>query len=125
MPAMDSLRRKAGMREYTCGLCAEEFGSNCSPGDIQCTNDDCEARLCPCCGAWFTEDGEMSAAVAAAPQPAPKGKRVTLKLSETQPAPELARVLDDFTRTVINVSDRPALTAVARDVRKNHGMEAL
>jgi hypothetical protein len=59
------------------------------------------------------------------PQPAPEGKRVTLKLSETQPAPELAKVLDEFTRTVINVSGRPALTAMARDIRKNHGMEAL
>lgn len=89
--------------------------------------------------------GQVERAIAAAPQPAPEGKRVTLKLSEQQPAPELAaaiqdiidrypeqqpvpdlaKVLDDFTRTVINVSDRPALTAMARNIRKNHGMEAL
>lgn len=87
----------------------------------------------------------LDAAAGTAPQPAPEGKRVTLKLSETQPAPDLAaaiqdiidrypeqqpvpdlaKVLDDFTRTVINVSDRPALTAMARNIRKNHGMEAL
>ena len=46
-------RRRAGIKDYTCGLCGEEFGSNCDPGDIQCT--DCDARLCPCCGAWFSE----------------------------------------------------------------------
>ena len=46
------------MKDYTCGLCGEEFSSNCSPGDIQCT--ECEARLCPCCGTWFSELGEMS-----------------------------------------------------------------
>jgi hypothetical protein len=40
-------------------------------------------------------------------------------------AEALANALDDFTRTVINVSDRPALTALARRVRKNNGMEEL
>lgn len=45
--------------DYKCGLCGEEFGSNCFPGNISCTG--CDARLCPCCGAWFTELGEMSA----------------------------------------------------------------
>jgi excisionase family DNA binding protein len=44
--------------DYRCGLCGEEFGSNCYPGDISCTG--CDARLCPCCGAWFTELGDMS-----------------------------------------------------------------
>jgi excisionase family DNA binding protein len=50
----------AGIKDYRCGLCGEEFGSNCYPGDISCTG--CDARLCPCCGTWFTELGEMSAA---------------------------------------------------------------
>lgn len=57
-------RDRAHIRDYTCGLCEEEFGSNLSPGDIRCTN--CEARLCPCCGAWFTEDGEVAPAEATA-----------------------------------------------------------
>jgi hypothetical protein len=61
-------RRRAGIKDYTCGLCAEEFGSNCQPGDIECTNDDCEARLCPCCGAWFNEDGDSSQEPHAVPE---------------------------------------------------------
>lgn len=43
----------ASMLEYTCGECGEEFGSNCSPGDVSCTN--CEARLCSSCGHWDAE----------------------------------------------------------------------
>jgi excisionase family DNA binding protein len=50
----------AGIIDYRCGLCGEEFGSNCYPGDISCVG--CDARLCPCCGTWFTELGEVSAA---------------------------------------------------------------
>jgi hypothetical protein len=43
-----------------------------------------------------------------------------------QPAPELAALrkqLDDFTRAVINVSDRPVLTVLARDLRKRNELE--
>lgn len=58
--AVERLRQRAGVKDYACGLCGEEFGSNLGPGDIQCTNDDCEARRCPACEAWFTEDGESS-----------------------------------------------------------------
>jgi len=61
LPGMDRLRQKAGVLEYTCGICGEEFGSNCKPGNVQCVNDPCEARLCPCCGAWFTGHGEIAA----------------------------------------------------------------
>jgi len=39
-----------GMRDYTCGACGSEFGSNCDPGDVACT--ECEARLCSLCGHW-------------------------------------------------------------------------
>jgi hypothetical protein len=46
------------MKDYICGLCGEEFRSNCDAGDIACVN--CEARLCPCCGAWFDEAGNSS-----------------------------------------------------------------
>lgn len=40
-------------REHRCGKCGEVFGSNCSPGDIQCPA--CEARLCASCGHWQEE----------------------------------------------------------------------
>jgi hypothetical protein len=60
-------RDRVGIRDYTCGICGEQFGSNCAPGDIQCTNDDCEARLCPCCEAWFTEQGHSSQDLRAIP----------------------------------------------------------
>lgn len=53
-------RRRAGIKDYRCGLCATEFGSSCYPGAIGCPG--CDACLCPCCGTWFTELGEMSAA---------------------------------------------------------------
>jgi hypothetical protein len=53
-------RQRAGIRDYVCGLCGEEFGSNCSPGSIECTY--CDARLCPCCGAWFSEEDETGPA---------------------------------------------------------------
>jgi hypothetical protein len=42
-----------GMTEYTCHACGVEFRSNCSAGDIECTN--CEARLCSYCGEWDQE----------------------------------------------------------------------
>jgi hypothetical protein len=51
-------RRRAGIKDYTCGLCGGEFGSNCRPGSIECAY--CDARLCPCCGSWFGELGDMS-----------------------------------------------------------------
>lgn len=38
------------MRDFKCGACGAEFGSNCSPGDISCT--ECDARLCSRCGNW-------------------------------------------------------------------------
>ena len=40
--------------QYRCGLCGEEFGSNCHEDDISCTS--CGAKRCPHCGKWFGED---------------------------------------------------------------------
>jgi hypothetical protein len=54
-------RWRAGLKDYCCGLCGEEFRSNCDAGDIACV--ECDARLCPCCGAWFSESGEMAEAL--------------------------------------------------------------
>lgn len=48
--------------EFTCGVCGETFGTNCSPEDIACP--ECEAILCPSCQTWF---GGLEGAVSAAP----------------------------------------------------------
>ena len=37
------------MRDYVCGKCGEEFGSNCDD-DVSCP--ECEARICEHCGLW-------------------------------------------------------------------------
>jgi len=39
------------MKDYTCGSCGADFGTNCYDDDIQCV--DCGAHRCPHCGDWF------------------------------------------------------------------------
>ena len=51
-------RSLSPLPQYTCGLCSETWGTNCTPGDISCP--ECEANLCPCCGIWFDRDGNVS-----------------------------------------------------------------
>jgi hypothetical protein len=42
-------------RVMACGRCGTRFGTNCQPGDIECT--DCEARLCSSCWHWEVSGG--------------------------------------------------------------------
>jgi hypothetical protein len=72
-------------------------------------------RCKPCTAAL---DAVMDAVdtYAMAKQPAPVGTAWRL-------LDEARKRIDDFTRTVINVSDRPALTALARDLRERTGLD--
>lgn len=71
--------------EYTCGLCGREFTSSMDPADIVC---ECDAQLCPCCGAWFNYHGQVAkAASAQEPQPAPASPDLACTVCEATGSP--------------------------------------
>ena len=39
------------MRDFTCGICGETFGTNFREEEVECAV--CGARRCPHCHEWF------------------------------------------------------------------------
>jgi hypothetical protein len=125
--------RRAGIKDYTCGACFEEFGSNCDPGDIQCTN--CDARLCPRCGSWFGELGEIDDDEQELPDyvpgsvDIPGGERDVVEILVPAPhaTPELAVVMaerDDYAARLRAADQSWTRIAVERDALRERAEAA-